>query len=49
MEKFNLTDIDVENLNTKKGLRVLLANEPYNLAKALRFLNYEKKLKKLQV
>ncbi|MDX5586306.1 MAG: polyphosphate kinase 2 [Aureibaculum sp.] len=49
MEKYNLTDIDVENLNTKKGLRVLLANEPYNLAKALRFLNYEKKLKKLQI
>ena len=49
MEKYNLTDIDVENLNSKKGLRVLLANEPYNLTKALRFLNYEKKLKKLQV
>jgi len=49
MEKYSLTDIDVENLNTKKGLRVLLAKEPYNLAKALRFLNYEKKLKKLQV
>jgi polyphosphate kinase 2 len=49
MEKYSLTDIDVENLNTKKGLKVLLAKEPYNLAKALRFLNYEKKLKKLQV
>jgi len=48
MEKYTLTDNDVEKLNTKKGLRVLLSEEPYNLAKAIRFLDYEKKLKKLQ-
>ncbi|MET2985099.1 polyphosphate kinase 2 [Aureibaculum conchae] len=49
MEKYELTETDVKKLSTKKGLRVLLAKEPYNLAKAIRFINYEKKLKKLQV
>ena len=49
MEQYRLTDTDVEKLNTKKGLRFLLSEEPYNLPKAIRFLDYEKKLKKLQV
>jgi len=48
MEKFQLTDDNVKKLNSKKGLRALLAKQPYNLAKAIRFLDYEKKLKKLQ-
>ena len=49
MEQYQLNDTDVEKLNTKKGLRFLLSEEPYNLPKAIRFLDYEKKLKKLQV
>ncbi len=49
MEKYTITDTDVEKLNTNKGLRVLLSEEPYNPAKAIRFLDYEKKLKKLQI
>ncbi|QCX39335.1 polyphosphate kinase 2 [Aureibaculum algae] len=49
MEKYNLKDLDVKKLNTNKGLLAILAKEPYNLSKALRFINYEKKLKKLQV
>ncbi|WP_117882994.1 polyphosphate kinase 2 [Aureibaculum luteum] len=49
MEKYNLKDLDVKKLNTNKGLLAILAKEPYNLTKALRFINYEKKLKKLQV
>jgi len=49
MEKFTFTDADVAKLNTKKGLRVLLSEQPYNPAKAIRYLDYEKKLKKLQV
>lgn len=49
MEQYQLNDTDVEKLNSKKGLRVLLSEEPYNLSKAIRFLDYEKKLKKLQV
>ena len=49
MEKFKLTDDDIKKLNTKKGLVALLAKEPYNPMKAVRYVNYEKKLKKLQV
>ncbi|WP_299526769.1 polyphosphate kinase 2 [uncultured Lutibacter sp.] len=46
---FKLTDDDVAILNTNKGLKALLAKEPYNLEKAVRYVKYEKKLKKLQV
>ncbi|RPD98792.1 polyphosphate kinase 2 [Aureibaculum marinum] len=49
MDKYNLTEADVKKLNTKKGLRALLAKEPYNVAKALRYIDYERKLKKLQI
>lgn len=49
MTEFKLTPKDVELLNTNKGLRALLSKEPYNLEKAVRFVNYERKLKKLQV
>lgn len=44
-----ITDADVVKLNSKKGLMALLSKEPYNVKKAIRFLDYEKKLKKLQV
>jgi polyphosphate kinase 2 len=49
MESFKLTEKDVSILNTNKGLKALLSKEPYNLEKAVRYVNYEKKLKKLQV
>ncbi len=49
MTEYNLTPKDVDILNTNKGLRALLSKEPYNLEKAVRFVNYERKLKKLQV
>ena len=49
MEEFKLTVQDVEILNSNKGLTALLSREPYNLEKAVRYVKYEKKLKKLQV
>lgn len=49
MEKFKLTQEDADILNSNKGLTALLSKEPYNLEKAVRYVNYEKKLKKLQV
>ena len=49
MENFKLTEADVEILNTNKGLKALLCKEPYNLEKSVRYVKYEKKLKKLQV
>ncbi|WP_372792108.1 polyphosphate kinase 2 [Lutibacter sp.] len=51
MEKkgYKITKDDVGILNTNKGLKALLAKEPYNVEKAVRYVTYEKKLKKLQV
>jgi len=49
MEKFIFTETDIEKLNSNKGLKALLSQEPYNPAKAIRYIDYEKKLKKLQV
>jgi len=49
MAGYDLTPKDVNLLNTNKGLRALLSKEPYNLEKAVRFVNYERKLQKLQV
>ena len=49
MEKTKLTDADIRKLNTKKGLTAILAKEPYNPIKAVRFLDYEKRLKKMQI
>jgi len=49
MENYNFTDSDIKKLNTNKGLHTLLGQEIYNPEKALRFFNYEKKLKKLQI
>lgn len=44
----NLTQKDVEKLNTTKGLKALLS-KPFNLERAVRYVDYERKLKKLQV
>ncbi len=44
-----LTDKDVKKLNSKKGLKAIFSREQYNLDKALRYVDYEKKLGKLQL
>ncbi|QTD38318.1 polyphosphate kinase 2 [Polaribacter batillariae] len=44
-----LTTKQVNKLNTKKGLLALLSKEPLNIERGLRYVNYQKKLKKLQV
>jgi len=44
-EEYILTKVDVEILNTNKGLTALLSKEPYNLEKAVRYVKYENKLK----
>ncbi len=44
-----LSPKDIEKLNSKKGLISLLSNETINLQKSIRYIDYEKKLKKLQV
>jgi len=49
MEKYKLIQEDADILNSNKGLTALLSKDPYNLEKAVRYVNYEKKLKKLQV
>lgn len=49
MNEFKLTETDVSILNTNKGLTALLSNQPYNEEKAVRYVRYERKLKKLQV
>lgn len=49
MEKFILDESAVNKLNSKKGLLALLSEEPYNLSKAIRYVDYEKRLAKLQV
>jgi len=40
---------DIEKLNSKKGFLSLLKNDTINLQKTIRYIDYEKKLKKLQV
>jgi len=49
MKEFTLTDQNVEILNSNKGLTALLSREPYNPEKAVRYVKYERRLKKLQV
>ncbi len=44
-----LSQKDLDKLNSKKGLLSLLRNETINVQKSIRYLDYEKKLKKLQV
>ncbi|MFV0247669.1 MAG: polyphosphate kinase 2 [Tenacibaculum sp.] len=45
----NLTQKDLNKLNSERGLKAILSEEPYNLERAIRYVNYESKLKKLQV
>ncbi|GAB1309003.1 hypothetical protein KH5_16860 [Urechidicola sp. KH5] len=49
MEKRELSEDQVERLNSKKGLVSLFSREQVNIGRTLRYLEYEKKLKKLQV
>jgi polyphosphate kinase 2 len=49
MKEFTFTDQNVEILNSNKGLTALLSREPYNPEKAVRYVKYERRLKKLQV
>ncbi len=49
MERIKFTQNIVEKLNSTKGLIALFSNEPLNYAKTLRFLDYERKLRKLQI
>ena len=48
-EKTLFTKANLKKLNSKKGLLALLRKEPLNYEKAIRFVDYEKKLKKYQV
>ena len=45
----NLSDKSLKQLNSKKGLKYFLTEEGMTPAKAVRIMNYESKLKKLQV
>jgi len=40
---------NLKKLNSKKGLLALLSKEPLNIERALRYVDYQKKLEKLQV
>lgn len=44
-----LKDKDVKKLNKSKALLALLSNEDLSIGKTLRYLDYERKLRKLQV
>lgn len=44
-----LTQLELKKLNSNKGLFTLLSDEPLNVDRALRFIDYERKLKKLQM
>jgi polyphosphate kinase 2 len=43
-----LTSLELKKLNTNKGLLALLSKEPINVERALRYIDYERRLKKLQ-
>ena len=43
-----LTAAEVKKLNTNKALFTLLSRSPLNIERTLRYLDYERKLKKLQ-
>jgi polyphosphate kinase 2 len=47
--ELKLTDQELRKLNTKKGLLALLSKDPLNIERSLRYVDYGKKLKKLQV
>ena len=44
-----LSDKEVRKLNTKKGLVTLLSKDPLNVERALRYIDYQKKLENLQI
>ena len=46
--KRELTELELKKLNSNKGLFTLLSKEPLNIDRALRYIDYERKLKKLQ-
>lgn len=46
--KKELSNSEVGRLNTKKGLKALLYKEPLSIERALRYIDYQKKLVKLQ-
>lgn len=43
-----LTDFELKKLNSNKGLLALLSRNPINVERALRYIDYERKLKRLQ-
>ena len=43
-----ITESELQKLNSKKGLIALLSKEPLSIERALRYIDYEKKLEKLQ-
>ena len=43
-----ITESELQKLNSNKGLIALLSKEPLSLERALRYIDYEKKLEKLQ-
>ncbi|RCS28068.1 polyphosphate kinase 2 [Polaribacter sp. WD7] len=47
--KRNLSEKEVRKLNSKQALVALLSKEPLNVERGLRYVNYQRKLKKLQV
>ena len=47
MEK--LTQKDVNKLSSTRGIKAILSREPFNLERAIRYVDYERKLKKLQL
>jgi polyphosphate kinase 2 len=48
MMKKILTEVDLKKLNSNKGLLALLSKGPINAERAVRYVDYEKKLVKLQ-
>ncbi|WP_299062298.1 polyphosphate kinase 2 [uncultured Polaribacter sp.] len=44
-----LTPKNLKKLNSKKGLLALLSKEPLNIERAIRYVDYQKKLEELQV
>ena len=48
MEERKLTESDVKKLNSKIGLLSLLSKDPLNLERGIRYVDYQKKLEKLQ-
>lgn len=43
------TDENLKTLNSKKGLLAILRQKPVNFEKAIRYVSYQKQLKKLQI